>query len=1449
MEELNSTLGIIPLTPDYKKKDVKHITIKYEIDELSFKAQVPLFENGTAEEFLTFLIEFKDASSKIGYNTGPKRHSGFEQLLNGTSLDEWNTLKRTIQPGSVSIAAFQARIEQLKMNHIPDPSCIEVQKTYMRAIRKPRELTIAQFVDRVKYMNILLSEMPGASASSPFSEGEIKDILYQSVIKRWRSNFINSGRNIHEATLDELKVYLTQQEQQTDLYNAEKKHKNQGNRKKDSEGKFRSNSNFSKGNGKRKHHSNGSNDKSSNKKGRLNNDDPCPLHNGKHKWGQCYQNQYGSNFKPRPPPRNDRNNSSYMNNYRNNSDSNTYQSSNRSRHSNQHQESHYSSPPSQIAWPNSTPSTSNDSTQYTQQDYHSSNNSVNSRPRREHSHYHGYYYIQDKKEVVSKKANDWIPEGSVSIHKMNGIDTNFFGLCLFDSGSTSTLLNRRAIPPKVSLKKGKEQKFHTTQGSYSSSDFIVGNSIRFPEFTNSRAIPQLEFRIFDNPYSKYDMIVGRDVLHRGFIIDHKEKSVTWDKIKIPMMEVEINTPEVETHFTSTQLYKELHANEVRRITESNYESIEIEEVVEQCQHLSPNRQKQLNRLLSQFKKLFSGRLGHYRQKQFALPLIDENTEPIFCRPFSIPQVHLPVFKKELQNLIQKGVLERVERSQWAFPTFIIPKKDGRVRWVSDFRKLNRLLQRSRYFLPRISEIMQRRKGFTWVTKLDLSMGFYTFELNDQAQGLCVITTPFGLYKYKRLPMGVTVSPDIFQAVMHPMFQDEAEVECFMDDIGIFSNGTFEEHLKTVERVATKLQQEGFTVNPLKCEWGVKETEYLGFILTTEGIKPIPKKVEAIQRMERPKNTKQVRSFVGLVNYYRDMWPRRAHILNPLTQLCSSKVKYHWGQPQEEAFQSIKSLVSKDVLLRFPKHDEIFHIYTDASNYQLGAIITQNNLPVAFFSKKLTPTQRRYSTIEQEMLAIVSTLKEYRNFLLGAEIVIYTDHKNLLSDNTINNRVFRWKATIEEYGPTLMYIKGHKNVQADALSRLDNDTGQEQMLNYPREDELLHHNNEYPLSINIIHQHQQNDQQLMSKVDRDSNFFRLPLYQHEIIVFQPTPEHPTRIAIPITLEQRAIHWLHSVLGHAGQSKLAKTLSRHYWFPKMHEKISDFIQRCEYCQRYKRATVRYAQVPPKNITNIEPWEEVAVDMIGPWNISIAQIEYTFLALTCIDTTINIAEIIPVANASSLMVSNAFQNNWLSRYPRPQRCVHDNGNEFMGREFQMLLKKNGINSVNTTVKNPQANAIVERFHQSISTTIAIAAQENPPTNFHEINSMVHDKCAAAQFAYHASYHRTLDHSPGELAFGRNMLAPFARQIDWKTLRQRRQDQINSQNLRENTNRKFHDYNVGDRILILDKDLTKKLNPKVLEEGPWTITNVHVNGTVTINRNGYLETINICCIKPYFS
>ena len=226
----------------------------------------------------------------------------------------------------------------------------------------------------------------------------------------------------------------------------------------------------------------------------------------------------------------------------------------------------------------------------------------------------------------------------------------------------------------------------------------------------------------------------------------------------------------------------------------------------------------------------------------------------------MPTSHLTVLKAELQRLLKIGVIEKAPRSEWIAGIFIVPKKDGRVRWVTDFRGLNKSLRRKVNPLCKISETFQHCSGYKFFTKLDISMQCYTFLLDEASRNLSTFATPFGLYRYCRLPMGVSKSPDIATENMHVVLDGIEDIEFYMDGIGAFSD-SWDAHLSLLSLVLTRLQDVGFTINPLKCEWAIQETDFLGHWLTPEGVKPLRKKIEAILRLQPPVNVKQLRSFL------------------------------------------------------------------------------------------------------------------------------------------------------------------------------------------------------------------------------------------------------------------------------------------------------------------------------------------------------------------------------------------------------------------------------------------------------------------------------------------------------------------------------------------------------------------------------------------------------------
>ena len=320
--------------------------------------------------------------------------------------------------------------------------------------------------------------------------------------------------------------------------------------------------------------------------------------------------------------------------------------------------------------------------------------------------------------------------------------------------------------------------------------------------------------------------------------------------------------------------------------------------------------------MAKYEDLFDGTLGKWQGTPYNVEL-KPDASPYHARPFPIPKSLEATVKIEIDRLIQAGVLKKINRSEWAAPTFVIPKKDGTVRFISEFRELNKRIKRKPFPIPRIQDLLLKLERFQYATSLDLNMGYYHIELTPFSKTLCTIILPWGKYEYQRLPMGLCNSPDIFQEKMSEIFAHMEYVRAYIDDILAITTESFHDHLRKLETVLQILQDTGLKVNAKKSFFARPELEYLGYWITREGISPLPAKIEALQRIGTPRTKRELRHFIGLVNYYRDMWRRRSDILAPLTHLTSKTAKWNWTPMQQKAFDKMKQVISSQTLLHFP----------------------------------------------------------------------------------------------------------------------------------------------------------------------------------------------------------------------------------------------------------------------------------------------------------------------------------------------------------------------------------------------------------------------------------------------------------------------------------------------------------------------------------------------------
>ena len=1028
---------------------------------------------------------------------------------------------------------------------------------------------------------------------------------------------------------------------------------------------------------------------------------------------------------------------------------------------------------------------------------------------------------------------------------------------LCDSGASTSLLTRK-FAQKLRVKKDNTTVWETGGGNITTTERCKIH-FQLPQISPSMSIVT-DVHITESLGSRYDMILGRDMLRELKINLNFEKDsidLQHGQLQIPMTDCDAVSEDLQ--YTTGIKEPQSTIDAVKRVSEildAKYAPISPTKILENSEHLTKEQKHALKSVLEKHEDLFDGTLGKWKDVVHDIELKDPNTKPVPCRPYSVPFKSKQTLKLELERLCKIGVLKRVNRSEWQSPSTIIPKKDQTVRFITDFRKLNALIKRKPYPLPNIRDTLLELEGFEWGTSLDLNMGYYHIELTPGAKKLCTIVFPFGKYEYQRLQMGLCNSPDVFQEHMSDLMRDLDYVRAYIDDVAVLTKGTWEEHLEQVDTVLSRLGKAGLKVNGLKSFFGRKEFEYLGYVLTPDGIKPVEKKVKAILDLAPPRNLKELRSFLGMVNYYRDVWMRRSHILAPLNRLVKKDVKWNWTDVEQRAFDNIKRVMSKETLLHYPDFNKEFEIHTDASLRQIGAVISQNGKPIAFYSRKLRDGQHNYTTTERELLAIVETLKEFRTILLGQKLKIYTDHKNLTFTQFNTERVMRWRLVLEEYNPELVYIKGGDNIVADALSRLEllpdepsreiaghnnkpSDKPQVLMKDFMMqyEDEVPQH--VYPMRLRLIQNEQQKDLELQRNITKQG--FTSKELRGGGKVFNIIHYHD-KIVVPTTLRERMLKWYHETLMHPGINRTEQTIRQHFTWPKLHEDVERVCKRCRTCQLTKKTKIKYGQLPPKQAEAM-PWDTLCIDLIGPYTVKErGNKKWTLHCLTMIDPATGWFEIVEIPNKRADEISNKLETTWLTRYPWPQRVICDRGKEFMAEVREMLEDDYGVKVNRITTRNPQANAIIERVHQTIGNMIRtffvddVELDENDP--FCGLLS-------AVGFATRATIHTTLKATPSQLVFGRDAILNQEFQADWLAIKNRKQKLINSNNVRENAKRKAYTYNVGQQIMIKN-DHNRKYGENAYA-GPFSILNVYDNGTVRIQKGIIRDTINIRNISPF--
>lgn len=492
----------------------------------------------------------------------------------------------------------------------------------------------------------------------------------------------------------------------------------------------------------------------------------------------------------------------------------------------------------------------------------------------------------------------------------------------------------------------------------------------------------------------------------------------------------------------------------------------------------------------------------------------KHEDPIYVKPYRQSPAEAEEIKNQVEQLQKNNIIQE-SFSPWNAPVHLVPKKPDasgvpKYRMVIDYRRLNDITTDDKYPLPNMTDIFDKLGKSTYFTTLDLASGYHQVEINEDDRQKTAFSTQFGHFEFLRMPFGLKTAPATFQRAMNNVLRGLQGIHCliYLDDVIIFSV-SLEEHIHKLRMIFDRLRATNLKVQLDKSEFLRKEVNYLGHTITTAGLKPNDDKIKTVLDYPIPKTTTEIKSFLGLVGYYRKFIKDFAKVTQPLTKCLKKRNKIIIDQIYIDAFNKCKELLTTAPLLQYPDMEKAFVLTTDASTVALGAVLSQGPIgsdkPVAYASRTLSDTEARYSTIERELLAIVWAVKHFRPYLYGRKFVIYTDHRPLVWLNSLkepNSKLTRWRLRLQEYDFEVIYKNGKQNANADALSRIkinvldsDDDITSMQVNLDDKEQRLQRYLNEVTDQITKLSTDNHDDQTIVisdsSTLSAQEEFFPLP----------------------------------------------------------------------------------------------------------------------------------------------------------------------------------------------------------------------------------------------------------------------------------------------------------------------------------------------------------------------
>lgn len=768
----------------------------------------------------------------------------------------------------------------------------------------------------------------------------------------------------------------------------------------------------------------------------------------------------------------------------------------------------------------------------------------------------------------------------------------------------------------------------------------------------------------------------------------------------------------------------------------------------------PRHREALKNLLNEFRDTIAlpgEPLGRTDMIDHHITLLPGVT-PIYVPAYRLPHSQRQLAEELVQEMLRLGVVEP-SKSPWNFPLVLVPKKDGTWRPVIDYRKLNAVTQPDRFPIPVLSELLHSLGKNRIFSTLDLRSGFWQIPLSEASKPLTAFSTPSGHYQFVMLPFGLHSSPGVFSRLMQLVFQRliGKEILVYMDDIIVMSPDV-QTHFIRLKHVLELLRTNNLKLKLSKCVFLKTTIKYLGHTVSAEGITPNADKVEAILNFPTPRSVTELQSFLGLAGFYRSYVENFSRLAVPLTALTRKNVPFEWKQEQQEAFDYLRSRLLDAPILVFPDYDLPFVIYTDASDYAVGAALMQMRgsklHPIAYFSKQMNSAQRNYSTTDKEALGVVLALKHFRPYIFGYHVTVYTDHQPLMGifkGNHFHGRLARWSLIVQEYNPDFKYVPGKANRVADCLSRIV-----ASVTTYPSLDEhdLKRKQRSDPLWGKVIQflEGTVSDLTVKTPVPVRELYLNNDVLCRDVRLGSPS-RRVTQLVIPTSLIPNLLTLMHDTpqAGHPGVDRCYKQTRLRFYWPCMNRDIGKYVNECTVCHQHKGST--QAPLPVLQFpTPTHPWERVSMDLLGPLNLSLNGNKYI---LVCIDAFTRFCELVPLPNKTAKEVAKAFKERILDRHGSPRVLITDNGTEFNNTLMEQLCSFYHVSKCNILPYHPASNGLSERLNRKVLNNLRVHIN---------YQSDMWDECLSdVQGSINSSYHKTLKDTPFFALHGFDKRIPF--------------------------------------------------------------------------------------------